>query len=289
MKFQQVVRLSPLGGDGENVTFSGGMADHDGKLGDIWGGDSVDVFLDYVSTGQVGLSDIPLTFPSGTRPPSPTPASKTSVEATSPMLPTTPSFDANLAFIPATPPPIVAPNPPGLTSCDWEEAVRQKVPVSELKFFEAGSKRKRTRRGLGFRERDSRPLGIVGWSALTQFQKVPATPLHLWIKTDRYPELMVAGIKDPPIFTSATPKLKALLPVRLPEALPHSLTYMECGFSPPGEPLNRCRILLPTLSDWEAHQYVTHALGFLCPSCRVWLSSEEALKAHSLECFQLRA
>ena len=267
---------------------SGGMADHDGKLGDIWGSESVDVFLDHISAGQVGLSGVPLTFPSGTGQPSPTPAS--SVEAAPPMLPTTPSFGSGLAFIPATSPPIVAPNPPGITSCDWEEAARQKVPVSELKFFEAGSKKKkaRTARGLGFRERDSRPLGIVGWSALTQFQKVPATPLHLWIKTDRYPELVGADGKDSPAFTSATPKLKALLPVRLPEALPHSLTYMECGFSPPGDPLNRCRILLPTLSDWDVHQYVTHALGFLCPACRVWLSTEEALEAHSLECLQLR-
>ena len=249
------------------------------------------MFLEHLGTEQVGLYDVPLIFPAATgSPPPPTPACNDNAEVAPPALPYTPCPGTGLCFIPATPPQTVAASQHGVTSCDWDEAARQGVKVAELKFWESGPKKKKvkTLRSLGIKERDSRHLGIIGWAALNQFQKVPATPLQLWIRTDRYPELKVEGNIAPPVFTRAAPILKALLPVRIPGALPHALSYIECGYSPPGRPLDRCRVLLPTISDWESHQFLTHAKGFLCPSCRIWLATEGALKAHSLECNHLQ-
>ena len=140
---------------------------------------------------------------------------------------------------------------------------------------------KRGKKALNSAERFSRPLGITGWTALDKFQLVKASPLHLWIKTDRYPQL--EGTSP---FTPAVPVLKALLPVKPSSALPHSLTYLECGYVSPSLPLDRCRVLLPNLSSWQCHQFLCHALGFLCTECHNWLETEPALQAHALECEQ---
>ena len=140
---------------------------------------------------------------------------------------------------------------------------------------------KRGKKALNSAERFSRPLGIIGWTALDKFQHVKASPLHLWIKSDRYPQL--GGTSS---FTPAVPVLKALLPVKLSSALPHSLTYLECGYINPSLPLDRCRVLLPNLSSWQCHQFLCHALGFLCTECHIWLETEPALQAHALECEQ---
>ena len=142
---------------------------------------------------------------------------------------------------------------------------------------------KRGKKALNSAERFSRPLGIIGWTALDKFQHVKASPLHLWIKSDRYPQLGVTSS-----FTPAVPVLKALLPVKPSSALPHSLTYLECGYVTPSLPLERCRVLLPNLSSWQCHQFLCHALGFLCTKCHIWLETEPALQAHALECEQQR-
>lgn len=185
--------------------------------------------------------------------------------------------------VPAVTPLQVTSHPEGLTSADYEEAASQGVGVSQVEHFSDKTKRKkRTARALGLQERMSRPLGIVGWSALGRFRQVKASPLQLWIRSDRYPDLNMGS--PPSVFTRAVPTLKALLPVRIPEALPHALTYIECGYLDPSFPLDRCRVLCPTISSWESHQFLTHALGFLCPACHIWLSSEQAVTAHAVEC-----
>ena len=225
------------------------------------------------------------------------------------------------AFVPALPP--VLPNKDGFSSVDFEEAARQGVRVAELRAahdktqpktrvkktlgsaegkspqFPTQPKacamggveqtpppdepqaQKRGKKALNSAERFSRPLGIIGWTALDKFQHVKASPLHLWIKSDRYPQLGVTSS-----FTPAVPVLKALLPVKPSSALPHSLTYLECGYVTPSLPLERCRVLLPNLSSWQCHQFLCHALGFLCTKCHIWLETEPALQAHALECEQ---
>ena len=205
------------------------------------------------------------------------------------LLPTAPLKGSNSAVVhgpaavPACTPLQVTSHPEGLTSADYEEAASQGVCVSQVEHFsDRTKKKKRTARALGLQERMSRPLGIVGWSALGRFRQVKASPLQLWIRSDRYPDLNRGP--SPSVFTRAVPTLKALLPVRIPEALPHALTYIECGYLDPSFPLDRCRVLCPTISSWESHQFLTHALGFLCPACHIWLSSEQAVTAHAVEC-----
>ena len=99
--------------------------------------------------------------------------------------------------------------------------------------------------------------------------------------SERYPQLEGAGD-----FTPAVPTLKALLPVKPSSSLPHSLTYLECGYVDPSLPLDRCRVLLPNLSSWQSHQFLCHALGYLCTGCSNWMETEPALQAHMLECEQ---
>ena len=211
------------------------------------------------------------------------PASFSSLLPTAPLKVHDPAVVHSLAVVPACVPIQVTSHPEGLTSADYEEAVSQGVGVAQVEHFSDRTKRKkRTARALGLQERMSRPLGIVGWSALGRFKQVKASPLQLWIRSDRYPDLKVEP--PPSVFTRAVPTLKALLPVRVPEALPHALTYIECGFLDPCFPLDRCRVLCPTISSWESHQFLTHALGFLCQACHIWLSSEEAVTAHGVEC-----
>ena len=203
------------------------------------------------------------------------------------------------AFIPALPPLRVLPNKDGFSSVDFEEAARLGRSVSELRAQPKKRVRKslssaelkssqdetqtqtQVKKALSSAERFSRPLGITGWTALGKFQHVKASPLHLWVKSERYPQL--AGTGD---FTPAVPILKALLPVKPSSSLPHSLTYLECGFVDPSLPLDRCRVLLPNLSSWQSHQFLCHALGYLCSGCSNWMETESALQAHMLECDQ---
>ena len=202
-----------------------------------------------------------------------------------PALPTSPVMLQVPAFVPAVPPIPVVPNKTGLTSADWEEAAVQGVKVSQLSFFSDKAKTKRKgAQALSSSERLSRPLGITGWAALGRFKQVKASPLHLWVRSDRYPALEVGT--TPNTYTRVVPKLKALLPNKLPAALPHSLSYIECGFVDSALPLDRCRVLCPTVSSWESHQFLSHALGYLCTLCHNWLASEPALQAHSAECSQ---
>ena len=174
------------------------------------------------------------------------------------------------------------PNKDGLASVDFEEAARQGLRVAELRSAQDKTQtKKRGKKALGIAERFSRPLGITGWTALGKFKHVKASPLHLWVKRDRYPELVGEGS-----FIRAVPTLKALLPIKPSTSLPHSLTYLECGHVDPSLPLDRCRVLLPNLSSWQSHQFLCHALGYLCVGCNNWLETEPALNAHALECEQ---
>ena len=185
-------------------------------------------------------------------------------------------------FVPAMPPLHVMPNKDGLASVDFEEAARQGLRVAELRSAQDKTQtKKRGKKALGIAERFSRPLGITGWTALGKFKHVKASPLHLWVKRDRYPELVGEGS-----FIRAVPTLKALLPIKPSTSLPHSLTYLECGHVDPSLPLDRCRVLLPNLSSWQSHQFLCHALGYLCVGCNNWLETEPALNAHALECEQ---
>ena len=211
------------------------------------------------------------------------PESFSSLLPTAPLKVYNPAVVQGPAVVPACTPLQVTSHPEGLTSADYEEAASQGVGVSQVEHFsDRSKKKKRTARALGLQERMSRPLGIVGWSALGRFRQVKASPLQLWIRSDRYPDLSMGP--PPSVFTRAVPTLKALLPVRIPEALPHALTYLECGYLDPSFPLDRCRVLCPTISSWESHQFLTHALGFLCSACHIWLASEQAVTAHAVEC-----
>ena len=101
------------------------------------------------------------------------------------------------------------------------------------------------------------------------------------MKSDRYPHL-----GEQATFSPAVPILKALLPNKPSYSVPHSLTYIECGYTDPVFPLDRCKVLLPNLSSWQAHQFLSHQLGFLCMKCHNWLETEAALSAHISECEQ---
>ena len=157
------------------------------------------------------------------------------------------------AFIPAAPPLKVLTSAVGLTSADWEEAAQQGVPVRQMSFYPNKDRKKRNKKSLAFHERQSRALGIVGWAALDRFKQVKASPLQLWIRSDRYPAVLDSAPSSP--FVRAVPKTKALLPHKLPASLPHALSYIECGFRDPNLPVERCRVLCPTMSSWEAHQF----------------------------------
>ena len=157
------------------------------------------------------------------------------------------------AFIPAAPPLKVLTSSVGLTSADWEEAAQQGVPVRQMSFYPNKDRKKRNKKSLAFHERQSRALGIVGWAALDRFKQVKASPLQLWIRSDRYPAVLDSAPSSP--FVRAVPKTKALLPHKLPASLPHALSYIECGFRDPNLPVERCRVLCPTMSSWEAHQF----------------------------------
>ena len=172
-----------------------------------------------------------------------------------PELPTSPLVqedlpsNGNIGFVPAPPHLQISPHRGIFTGADHEEAALQKAEPAKLVLpSRHTSKKKRTKRSLSFKESGSRPLGITGWAALSRFKRVTGTPIDLWVRVDRHPELLPAQSGD---FARAQPILKPFLPAQRHVDLPHVLTYIECGYRDATAPLWPCRALLPSVNAWE--------------------------------------